>query len=144
MSHKAVQYATAMGLRVIAIDTGSDKRDLCLALGAETWIDFKDSENVIADVLSATKGGAHAAIIISGSGAEYTQAAMYVRPRGYLMVVGLPKDALLSIPVSLVCGRVGALLPIMLSSSKFCTGLNNPGNICSVRISISNSLSRVQ
>jgi propanol-preferring alcohol dehydrogenase len=31
----AVQYAKAMGLRVIAIDTGSSKKEMCERLGAE-------------------------------------------------------------------------------------------------------------
>lgn len=31
----AVQYARAMGLRVIAIDTGVSKKEMCEKLGAE-------------------------------------------------------------------------------------------------------------
>lgn len=39
-SLKAVQYAKAMGLRVLAIDAG-EKEALCAELGAEAFIDFK-------------------------------------------------------------------------------------------------------
>lgn len=31
----ALQYARAMGLRVIAIDTGASKKEMCQKLGAE-------------------------------------------------------------------------------------------------------------
>lgn len=41
LGHMAVQYAKAMGMRVIAIDGGDEKRDLCMKLGAEVFIDFK-------------------------------------------------------------------------------------------------------
>lgn len=35
VGHMAVQLARVMGLRVIAIDTGAEKRKMCLELGAE-------------------------------------------------------------------------------------------------------------
>ena len=38
LGHLAVQYAKWMGLRVIAIDTGAEKKELCLKLGAEKWV----------------------------------------------------------------------------------------------------------
>ena len=39
-----------MGLRVCAVDTGAEKRDLCLKLGAERWVDFKESKDIVADI----------------------------------------------------------------------------------------------
>lgn len=57
-----------MGLRVIAIDTGSDKKNLCEKLGASAWVDFKESSNIVNDVLAATGGkGANAALMTSAS-----------------------------------------------------------------------------
>lgn len=38
--HFGIQYAKAMGIRIIAVDGGSAKRQLCLDLGAEHYIDF--------------------------------------------------------------------------------------------------------
>ena len=35
------QYGKALGLRILAIDTSDEKRDMCLSLGAEAFIDFK-------------------------------------------------------------------------------------------------------
>ena len=64
----AVQYAKYMGRRVIAIDTGKEKRQLCEALGAEHWIDFAESDDIVADIKKVTGGrGAHAAIVTAAS-----------------------------------------------------------------------------
>ena len=41
LGHLAVQYAAAMSLRVIAVDTGADKKALCASYGAEIFLDFK-------------------------------------------------------------------------------------------------------
>ena len=41
----AQQYAKAMGLRIIAIDGGKEKEDMCHNLGAETYIDFISNPN---------------------------------------------------------------------------------------------------
>lgn len=40
LGHMAVQYAKAMGMKVIAIDAGDAKKELCERLGAELFIDF--------------------------------------------------------------------------------------------------------
>ena len=41
LGHFATQYGKAMGMRMIAIDGGEDKRKLCKEeLGAEEYIDF--------------------------------------------------------------------------------------------------------
>ncbi|KAK7438631.1 alcohol dehydrogenase [Stygiomarasmius scandens] len=67
LGHLAIQYATAMGLRVLAIDTGDQKKALCLKLGAEKWVDFKDSSNLVEDVQAACDGkGPHAAVVAAG------------------------------------------------------------------------------
>ncbi|KLO12166.1 mannitol-1-phosphate dehydrogenase MPDH1 [Schizopora paradoxa] len=103
LGHLAVQYAVAMGLRVIAVDTGEDKKTFCLKLGAEKWIDFKESKDVAQDIIDIADGlGAHAAIVAAASSSAYETAASYLRRKGYLMVVGLPPHSLLSVPILLV------------------------------------------
>ena len=42
---------------MIAIDTGKEKEDLCKKLGAEAFIDFKDCQNITAEVMKITKYG---------------------------------------------------------------------------------------
>ncbi|KAF9442535.1 mannitol-1-phosphate dehydrogenase M1PDH1 [Macrolepiota fuliginosa MF-IS2] len=91
LGHLAVQYAVAQGLRVIAIDTGEKKKKLTLNLGAEKWIDFKESKDLVADVQAATGGpGPQVAIVATADQRPFTQAAMYLRNAGTLMVVGMP------------------------------------------------------
>jgi len=62
------QYAKAMGFEVLAIDTGKEKRDLCIdKLGAATFIDFTTTKDLVADVKAATGGlGPHAVIVVAG------------------------------------------------------------------------------
>ncbi|KAG6885632.1 hypothetical protein C0993_012050 [Termitomyces sp. T159_Od127] len=94
LGHLAVQYAKNMGLKVIAIDSGAQKKKLCMDLGADVWIDFMESKNIVQDVKKATGGaGAHSAVVTATSSAGYSQAIDYLRCGGTLMVVGLPGRA---------------------------------------------------
>ncbi|CAE6435128.1 unnamed protein product [Rhizoctonia solani] len=97
----AYKYAiNGFGLRVIAVDTGDNKKGLCLKLGAETFIDFKKSGNLVEDVMGAADGvGVHAAIVTSGSAAGYKQALQYLRPGGTLVAVGAPSGAKLELDI---------------------------------------------
>ena len=80
-------------------DTGKEKRDLCLKLGAEKWVDFKESKDLVKDIMDATDGGPHAAVVTAATSAAYQQAVDYLRPGGTLMVVGLPAEASLNADV---------------------------------------------
>ncbi|KAI1852793.1 hypothetical protein JX266_002334 [Neoarthrinium moseri] len=85
----AIQYAKAMGYRVIAIDLGTDKKEYCLKLGAEVYVDAK--EDVTALVNKATKGTRAKAVIVSaGSGAAYQNAFDIVAAFGTVVCVGIP------------------------------------------------------
>lgn len=90
LGHLGIQYAVVKGLRVLAIDSGEGKRELCLSLGAEKYIDFAESKDIIADV-KATCGelGAHAALITTASNTAYVQAGWYLRPHGTVLCVGV-------------------------------------------------------
>ncbi|KLO93836.1 hypothetical protein CEK26_007606 [Fusarium fujikuroi] len=92
LGHFCIQYAKAMGMRVIAIDGGDEKRDLCLKLGAEVFIDFKTTKDITAEVMKITKYGAHGVIITAATRAAYETAPNYLRPNGTAVAVGLPQD----------------------------------------------------
>lgn len=63
----AQQYAKAMGMHVIAIDTGDSKRDMCLnQLGARAFVDFGTSKDVVKDVQKATSDGLGPHAVICG------------------------------------------------------------------------------
>ncbi|KAH9958360.1 GroES-like protein [Lactifluus volemus] len=95
LGHLAVQYAVhAFGLRVIAIDTGAEKRRLCLELGSEKWIDFRETKDLVKDIKEAAGGdGPHATLVSAASSSAYEQAVDYLRPGGSLLLVGLPGKA---------------------------------------------------
>src|SRR5690606_3089170 len=89
-----VQYAKAMGLRVIAIDTGEEKANTVKTLGADAFVDFKTTQDLIKAVKSHTDGfGPHAAIVVAAVPQPYEEALEYVRPDGVVVAVGLPGGA---------------------------------------------------
>jgi propanol-preferring alcohol dehydrogenase len=98
----AQQYAKAMGLRIIAIDTGAEKKKMCLeSLGADSFVDFATSSNLVKDVQAATEDGLgpHAVLLVAVNEKPFQQAAEYVRPRGTVVCIGLPAGAYLKAPV---------------------------------------------
>lgn len=91
LGHLAIQYARAMGLKVIAIDGGQDKRQLCLELGADAYVDFFEAkDNLVQQVVEITGGGSHCALVVASSGVAYKQATQYVRFAGCMVCIGLP------------------------------------------------------
>ncbi|ETS84304.1 hypothetical protein PFICI_02329 [Pestalotiopsis fici W106-1] len=85
----AIQYARAMGYRVIAIDVGTSKEEYCRSLGAEVYLDAKN--DVAAAVYTSTKGTrAKAVIVTAGSGAAYQSAFDIVAAFGTVVCVGIP------------------------------------------------------
>lgn len=97
----ALQYAKAMGLHTIAIDGGSEKRDLCLKLGATAFVDFMSSSDLVAEVKAATPDGLgpHACLLVAVQEKPFQQATQYVRARGTVVCIGLPPNASISAPV---------------------------------------------
>lgn len=89
LGHMAVQYAQAMGLRVVALDVGEDKLELARALGAEAAIDARRPD-AVAEVIEQTSGGAHGALVTAVSPAAFGQALGMVRRKGTISLVGLP------------------------------------------------------
>ncbi|KAF4472614.1 Alcohol dehydrogenase 5 [Fusarium albosuccineum] len=92
LGHFAVQYAKAMGMRIIAIDGGDHKRELCLKLGAEIFIDFKETKDITAKIMEITKYGAHGVIVTAATRPAYESAPGFLRPNGTVVAVGLPQD----------------------------------------------------
>ena len=97
----ACQYAKAMGLRVIAIDGGAEKKDVVTKLGAEAYVDFQSSQDLVKEVQAATEDGMgpHAVLLVAVNEKPFQQASEYVRPRGTIVAIGLPAGAYLKAPV---------------------------------------------
>lgn len=90
VGHVGLAFGRAMGIRMIAIDTGAAKKELCIRMGAEAFIDFKEHPNMLQKVLDITGIGAHAVIVTGGSAAAYKGAEDFLRIGGTLVCLGLP------------------------------------------------------
>ena len=89
LGHLGVQFARAMGFRVVAVGRGTEKADLAKQLGAHHYID-SDSE----DQVSALKalGGAVVILATASSGKSMSPLLSGLAPRGQLIVVGIGTD----------------------------------------------------
>lgn len=92
LGHLGIQYAKAMGMRIIAIDGGKDKEELCKKLGAEYYLDFLTEKDLVAKVIEITTYGTHGVVVMAASRTVYEQAPYLCRPRGTVVCVGLPKE----------------------------------------------------
>lgn len=113
LGHLAVQYAKAAGLKVISIDTGSDKEQLTSQLGSDTFVDFAKEKDLVAAVKATTQDGLgpHAAIVAASGAKAYEQALEYLRPTGVLVPVGLPPNATIKMDVFFGVFHTKKILP---------------------------------
>ena len=88
LGHLAIQYATAMGLRVIAVDVADDKLDLAKKLGASLTFNPKTVDATKA--VQETVGGAHGVLITAVSKAAFAQGTGMLRRGGTCVLNGLP------------------------------------------------------
>lgn len=89
LGHVAIQYAKAMGLKVVAVDIAEDKLKLARDAGADLAVNAREAD--AADkVLAATGGGAHGVLVTAVSTAAFAQALKMVRRKGTVSLVGLP------------------------------------------------------
>lgn len=95
----AVQYAKAMGFRVLGIDGGADKAQLVQSLGGEAFIDFTTIQDVPKKAIEITSGGPLAVINVSVSPQAIQQSTEYVRKNGTIVLVGLPAHSSIDLPV---------------------------------------------
>lgn len=78
-----------MGFRVIGIDGGDEKRQLCEKLGCESFIDFTKVKDVAAEVMNITGAGAQGVFVTAGNAAAYGSAPAMLGIGGKLMCIGL-------------------------------------------------------
>ena len=88
LGHLAIQYAKAMGLRVIAVDVADDKLELAKKLGASLTFNAKtvDATKSVQEAI----GGAHGVLITAVSKAAFAQGTGMLRRGGTCVLNGLP------------------------------------------------------
>ncbi|CAD5217100.1 unnamed protein product [Bursaphelenchus xylophilus] len=94
----AIQYAKAMGMRVLAI-TSKEKERHCKELGAEWFVDAYGKTDVASEVQRLTNGGPHGVLNLATTPAAAETAVDYVRTRGTIVLVALPRDATVTLKV---------------------------------------------
>ncbi|MEJ2766707.1 alcohol dehydrogenase AdhP [Photobacterium sp. MCCC 1A19761] len=90
LGHLAIQYAAAMGMNVIAIDTGAEKLALARELGATHTIDFMQESPSAA--VQHLVGGVHGVVCTAVSKPAFEEAYKSIRRGGTCVLVGLPPD----------------------------------------------------
>jgi propanol-preferring alcohol dehydrogenase len=92
---QGVQLAKAMGFRPVVIDTGEAKRKLALDMGAEAFVDFKETPDVAEEVKKICDGiGAHGVFCTATPGYKTAIDLIGDRVSGRVMCIGLPpKDS---------------------------------------------------
>lgn len=89
LGHVAIQYAKAMGLKVVALDVAPEKLALAKAAGADLTVDAR-SPDAVAKVINGTGGDAHGILVTAVSTPAFGQALHMVRRKGTISLVGLP------------------------------------------------------
>ncbi|KAJ5701068.1 Polyketide synthase enoylreductase [Penicillium malachiteum] len=88
---QGVQLAKAMGMRPIVVDAGDSKRELALRMGAEAFIDFRETADPTEAVIQIADGiGAHGVFVTAP--AAYKTAVSYIGDRigAIVMCIGIP------------------------------------------------------
>lgn len=88
LGHLGVQYAHALGLRVVAVDVSAERLALARRLGAELTVLASDADAVA--FVRREVGGAHGALVTADSAAACRQAIGMLRAGGTCVLVGLP------------------------------------------------------
>lgn len=90
LGHLAVQYAKAMGLKVVAVDVADDKLALARKVGADAVVNVATEADPVAAVESVTSGGAHGVLITAPAVSAFRQGVAMTRRHGTCVLVGLP------------------------------------------------------
>ncbi len=111
LGHLAVQYAKIAGATVAAVDIFDTKLEMAKHLGAEYLINAA-TQDPVEEILAL--GGADSAIALAASPRSAEQAFASLKRNGQLVLVGLPKDNEMRLPIfeTVVTGKrvIGSLV----------------------------------
>ena len=96
LGHLALQYAQIAGATVAAVDIVEAKLEVAKHLGAEYTVNSK-THDAVEEIQRL--GGANCAIALAASPIACEQAFASLKRNGTLVLVGLPKDNLMRLPI---------------------------------------------
>ena len=96
LGHMAIQYARIAGSTVVAVDLLDDKLEMAREVGAEHTVNASEEDPVAA---IQRLGGADAAIATAVAPKPFVQAFESLRRGGTLVLVGLPADNQMTLPI---------------------------------------------
>ncbi|HSL10784.1 MAG TPA: zinc-dependent alcohol dehydrogenase [Actinomycetota bacterium] len=96
LGHLGLQYAKIAGGFTVAIDVSDEKLALAKELGADHIINAA-TQDVVAEIQAL--GGADAIVSTAATPEPLLQAFSALRPTGRLVLVGLPRDNVLPLPI---------------------------------------------
>ena len=102
LGHLALQYASQFGCEVVALSRGTEKKELALALGADTYIDTEAHD--AAEELQ-NMGGAKVILATAPSSEAISSVAGGLGRNGQLMIVAATADPIEVTPLQLIMGR---------------------------------------
>jgi alcohol dehydrogenase, propanol-preferring len=95
LGHLGLQYARIFGSRTVAVDVHDEKLQLAKDLGADHVVDARGDQQAELEAI----GGVDVALVTVPSPAAMRAAHAALNPNGRLVLVGLPADNRLELPV---------------------------------------------
>ncbi|MDN3593619.1 alcohol dehydrogenase [Zunongwangia endophytica] len=102
LGHLAVQYASKMGMRTVAISTSDDKKSLASDLGAQHFINAKEQDTV--EELKKL-GGAKLILATAPNSKAISSVVDGLGPNGKLLIVGATGEPVEVSPMQLIMGK---------------------------------------
>jgi propanol-preferring alcohol dehydrogenase len=96
LGHLALQYARIFGAETVAVDVTEDKLRLAADLGADHLVNAAETDPVAA---IKELGGADVAVVLAATPTVLEQAHASLRRGGRLVLVSLPKDNTMRLPI---------------------------------------------
>lgn len=101
LGHLAVQFARAMGYRVIVLSTSADKESFARELGAQEYVDTSAGDAVAAMMKITAGQGVELIVSTTPSGKAMTSVINALGPNGKLLTLGAGSD-----PLSVYAGQL--------------------------------------
>jgi propanol-preferring alcohol dehydrogenase len=106
LGHLGIQYAKAMGLKIIGIDLSDDQLEAAKACGADYTFNPITDKDYVKKIQELTGGGVDAAVNFTASKKAYDDMLPLIKAgTGTLMVVGIPQKPLEFNALDIALGR---------------------------------------